>query len=459
MDAPCLLVVDDEPAIRDTLAEALRGGGFAVDTACSGSEALDKFKAEQHRLVISDVKMPVVSGMEVLRKIKRIAPHTPVIMMTAFGTVNNAVETMQLGAADYILKPFALETLAAAVKRHIRAADEQGRAAFPHPSARTSAARKQIITQAPEMLHILRLAQNVAPSRATVLIQGESGTGKELLAAFIHQHSGDAEQPFVAVNCAALPDTLAESELFGHEKGAFTGAQNRKLGKFELAQRGTIVLDEISEMALPLQAKLLRVLQEREVDRVGGSRPVPVEARVIAISNVDLKQCVWDGKFREDLFYRLNVIPLAVPPLRERKSDIPLLAGYFFEKYVAAHHKPMRRIAEEAMALLGEQDWKGNIRELENTIERAVLVGSGAVLLPEHLLFGEPKNPGSAPVAPLVKVGLSVREMEKELICRTLQEVDQNRTRAAAILGVSIRTLRNKLREYKEEMPGRESSA
>jgi transcriptional regulator with PAS, ATPase and Fis domain len=309
-----------------------------------------------------------------------------------------------------------------------------------------------MVTRDPKLLEILKLAQNVATSRSTILIQGESGTGKELLAAYIHEHSGFKDEPYVAINCAALPDSLAESELFGHEKGAFTGAVNRKMGKFELAKNGTVVLDEISEMTPPLQAKLLRVLQEREMDRVGGSRPVPMHARVVAISNVDLTQAVSKGKFREDLYYRINVIPITIPPLRERKKDIPLLAEHFLEKYSALNNQKVVQLSEAAMKQLTGGNWKGNIRELENTIERAVLIGNGAKLMPEHLILDTVGSENQPSAAFSIKAGVTVREMEKQLINKTLEEVDDNRTRAAELLGISIRTLRNKLREYKEEI-------
>ncbi len=272
------------------------------------------------------------------------------------------------------------------------------------------------------------------------------------MAAYIHEHSGFKDEPYVAINCAALPDSLAESELFGHERGAFTGAVNRKMGKFELAKNGTVVLDEISEMTPPLQAKLLRVLQEREIDRVGGSHPVPMHARVVAISNVDLKQAVSKGKFREDLYYRINVVPITIPPLRERKADIPLLAEHFLEKYSALNNRKMTQISETAMQQLTSGNWKGNIREVENTIERAVLIGNGPKLMPEHLILDSVVSENQSPSAFSMKAGVTVREMEKQLINKTLQEVDENRTRAAELLGISIRTLRNKLREYKEEL-------
>ncbi len=298
---------------------------------------------------------------------------------------------------------------------------------------------------------MLSRARSVAPSTATVLIQGESGTGKELLAAYVHHHSRNSQAPYVALNCAALPDTLAESELFGHEKGSFTGAVGRKIGKFELAKQGTVVLDEISEMPLPLQAKLLRVLQEKEIDRIGGTHPIPIDARVIAISNVDLKTAVNEGKFREDLYYRINVIPLTLPPLRERKEDIELLAEHFLKKYCLANQKTITGIDDVAMKMLINYSWKGNVRELENTMERAVLISVGGIILPEHLLLDLSEHEPESAATFSVNAGYTVREMEKELILRTLKDVDDNRTHAAELLGISIRTLRNKLQEYRAE--------
>ena len=282
-----------------------------------------------------------------------------------------------------------------------------------------------------------------------MLILGESGTGKELLASFIHRKSRRAKGPFVAMNCAALPDTLAESELFGHEKGAFTGAIHRKTGKFELAHGGTLMLDEISEMPLGLQAKLLRVLQERRVDRVGGREPVAVDVRVVAASNQDLTQAVNEGRFREDLFYRLNVIPLTLPPLRQRKADIGLLAEYFMQKYCGINGRSLEGFSKEALDQLHGSRWRGNIRELENVMERAVLICTGDRIRPEDLMLTPVGTAGHSPVS--IEPGVSVREMEQALIASTLQQVNGNRTHAAEMLGISIRTLRNKLREYKEK--------
>jgi len=444
MQAQPILVVDDEPDMRMALTHSLSRSGYAVESASSGSEALGMFKKNNFSTVITDMKMPEMSGMELLGEVKKISPRIPVIMITAFGTINNAVEAMKKGASDFLIKPFSFNILETAVKKvHINST------AQPESKSYNGDSRiKQIISQDSKVLKILKLAKDVAPSNATVLIQGESGTGKEIVAFFIHQHSGQRDRPYVAVNCAALPDNLTESELFGHEKGAFTGAIRRKIGKFELANKGTIVLDEISEMSLPIQAKLLRVLQEREIDRVGGNRPVPIDSRIIAISNIDLKKAVKEGKFREDLFYRVNVIPITLPPLRERRGDIPLLVSHFLEKYSSKNNKKMKKIADETITLLSKYDWKGNVRELENTIERAVLLGKGDVFSPKHFLFEEPENDDMKNSVP-IRVGQSVREMEKELIFQTLKEVNENRTRAAELLGISIRTLRNKLREYK----------
>jgi DNA-binding NtrC family response regulator len=454
-----ILVVDDESEMRSALSHALTRGGFSVENAASGTEALVKLKKDAFSMVITDLKMPEMSGMEVLDAAKKIAPKVPVIMITAFGSIHNAVEAMQEGAADYLLKPFSFETLENTVKKVLKSTDGNANIRLSKQNSMTQSTVKTLVTQDPKLLDILKLARKVASSRSTILIQGESGTGKELLAAYIHEHSGYKDEPYVAVNCAALPDTLAESELFGHEKGAFTGAVNRKMGKFELAKQGTVVLDEISEMTLPLQAKLLRVLQEREIDRVGGSGPVPMHARVVAISNVDLKKAVTNGKFREDLYYRVNVVPFTIPPLRERKGDIPVLAGHFLEKYSEMNQQDMMQISDAAMAQLANNDWKGNIRELENTIERAVLIGNGSKLMPEHFILDSIDSEKHSQTAVPMKAGMTVREMERQLISRTLDEVSDNRTRAAELLGISIRTLRNKLREYKQELENSQAKA
>jgi DNA-binding NtrC family response regulator len=446
-----ILVIEEKKAERDALVQAIENAGFMVQGLPNGSQALSRIKSEFYSLVITEAQHQDVSGMEIIRTVRRNTPGTEVIVLTAAGTVNGAVEAMQAGAADYLTKPISAGLLEKAIKATLaRRASGGGKPDSAPGSSKGSAARR-IVTRDCEFSQTLELAQTIAPSGATVLIQGESGTGKELLARYIHMHSHRAEQPYVAVNCAALPETLAESELFGHEKGAFTGAVSRKMGKFETAGTGTIVLDEIGEMPMPLQAKLLRVLQEREIDRIGGSAPIPLRARVITISNVNLSSAVAEARFREDLFYRINVVPLKVPPLRERRGDIPILAQYFLEKFSSENQKAVHRITDDALEMLTNHPWKGNIRELENTIERAVLIGAGETLETAHLLLDGHRGQqnGSAPGA--VKVGSTVREMEKELIVKTLKEVDQNRTRAAEMLGISIRTLRNKLREYRQD--------
>jgi len=445
-----ILVVDGDPKTRDALVASLSRSGTAAQAVSDGAQALAAIGKTVYGLVITEMRLPDISGLELLRESQRTTAKPPVVILSGDGTVERAVEAMQAGAADYLLKPVSLEVLEKTAQAILANSNARGTATLAGKKGQGPPAER-IVTRDPEFQRTLELAKTIAPSSATVLIQGETGTGKELLARYIHSQSSHPEEPYVAVNCAALPETLAESELFGHEKGAFTGAVGRKTGKFELARKGTIVLDEIGEMPLPLQAKLLRVLQERQIDRIGGTSAVPLRARVVTITNVDLAEAVAAAAFREDLYYRVNVVPLKVPPLRERRADIPLLAQYFLEKFSRVNNRSVHRIGEDALAALMRNPWKGNVRELENTIERAVLIGSGEVLEAEHLLVEGPRSAMTESGPSGVTAGTTVREMERQLIETTLEEVDQNRTRAAEMLGISIRTLRNKLREYKAE--------
>jgi DNA-binding NtrC family response regulator len=436
-----LLVVDDEPQMLIAINETLRRSGYSIATAGSGMEALRKLKEKYYRLVITDMRMPEVSGLDLLRKVKNLAPQTPVILLTAYGTIQNAVDAMRYGAYDYLLKPFSSESLESIVRK---ALDSSALKKYERAS-------HALITQDTHFSRTIEQATHAAASTATVLIEAESGTGKELLARMIHTRSPRGSDAFVAVNCAALPENLLESELFGFEKGAFTGANASKSGKFELANGGTLLLDEIGEMAPILQAKLLRVLQEKEVDRIGGKDPVEIDVRIIATTNRDLLALVRKGDFREDLYYRLNVVRLSIPPLRDRRDDIPLLVDFFCKRYGKESGCESISISPEALNRLLIHDWPGNVRELENTIQRAVALCAGSVMRPEDLLLSESKAlPASqSQSAELgLSAGVTMRQMEKQLICKTLEDTGGNRTRAARCLGISLRTLRNKLNEF-----------
>lgn len=444
-----ILVVDDDFAMRAALAESLESCGFYVEKAEDGAVAVKKFQKGHFALVITDLRVPHMDGMEVLRAVKKISPAMPVILVSAYGTVQNAVEAMKEGAAEFLLKPFSLDELETKVRDVLAASNKtEGSEGQSPEKSRT----REIISRNDRIKAILGMLKSVAGSKSTVLIHGESGTGKELFARHIYINSDRAKKPFIAVNCAAIPHNLLESEMFGYEKGAFTGALQRTPGKFEMANGGTLLLDEISEMDMGLQAKLLRVLQESEVDRLGGRAPVPVDVRIIATTNADLLERVRDKTFRHDLYYRLNVIPVKIPPLRERGDDIPVLIEYFLKKNSEMNRRPQPELTREALDMLLAYPWPGNVRELENTIERAVLVSVEGVIRPEHLILdvdGAGRNvppmehANSAPAA-----GGTISEMEKRMIYDTLKAVDGNKAEAAKILGVSIRTIRNKLHEY-----------
>lgn len=429
-----VLIVDDESSMRMALSEALTRSGYTVALAKDGVEAINQFKSQRFHLVIADVKMARMDGITLLKEVRMRSPETPVVMITGYGTIENAVQAMKEGAFDYILKPFSVEVIETVVNKAL--------GAFANGAGmNVGRATREIVTRDENMLRLLDLARKIAKSKATVFIQGESGTGKELLARYIHSHSPRRDKPFVAINCAALPQGLLESELFGHERGSFTGATARKLGKFELANHSTLLLDEISEMEPVLQAKLLRVLQENEIDRVGGSLPVPVDVRIIATTNKDIEEMVENGGFRGDLFFRLNVISFKIPPLRERPGDIQLLVERFLKRYESTGRKT---ISSETLNVLTQRTWKGNVRELENVIERATLMAQGEAIKPEDLLSYQ----STRQELPFVKPVSSLKEMEETLIVQALTQTRGNRTHAARILGINVRTLRNKLHEY-----------
>jgi DNA-binding NtrC family response regulator len=453
-----ILVVDDESSMRLALSESLESCGYTVETSGSGADGLEKFRENKFDVVITDMRMPKMGGMAVLKGIKNISAVTPVIVITAYGTVNTAVQAMKEGAADFLMKPFSVDHLEAMVKKVVaQNHTDTGKQATPDSHVCPSG-KKKIITRDPAMRGLLKLAKSISNSKSSALIQGESGTGKELMARYIHRHSARAGMPFVAVNCAAIPHNLLESVMFGHEKGAFTGALQRQLGKFEIASGGTLLLDEISEMDIGLQAKLLRVIQESELDRVGGRDTVPVDVRIIATTNADLKDYIAENRFRSDLYYRLNVIPIKIPPLRERKQDIVYLYEYFMEKYSLLNEMSVPTLSPEAAERLNGYDWPGNVREMENVVERAILLSCGEVIQPEHLcLEGETDNrqqPNQGPLHDPCLKNITLKEMERKLIFETLDDVKGNRTRASEILGVSVRTIRNKLSEYKETREG-----
>ena len=445
------MIVEDEPELGRVLLESLSQNGYSAHLAECAQKALDLISQKAFDLIVSDIRLPDMNGLKLLDQIKGQSHPTPVILMTGYGSVQNAVDAMKKGAFDYLLKPFSLETLEQGIENALRQC-LPGQAGEPESPSLPS--RLPIITQDRKMNELLALCAKIAPSKATVLIQGESGTGKELLARYIHEQSQRSEGPFVAVNCASLPETLLESELFGHEKGAFTGAMARKIGKFELSHRGTILLDEISEMNPFLQAKILRVLQENEVDRIGGNRPIPIDLRVIATTNRDLEDWVKKGELREDLYYRLKVIDVILPPLRERPGDVELLTHYFLKKFAVEYSRPVHSVSDTALTWLKEQDWRGNVRELRNVIERAVLISSRNMLevqdFWEDAGGGMEKDREAEGAEP---ASFCLRHMEQRMISRALEKTQGNRTHAAKILGISIRTLRNKLNEYKKEIP------
>ncbi|MBI3464614.1 MAG: sigma-54-dependent Fis family transcriptional regulator [Planctomycetes bacterium] len=442
-----ILIVDDEPNIRSGLAKGLSNEAGSVDTAKDGDEALALFDRTGHQLVIADLKLPgTIDGLELLKQIKHKRPETVVVVITAHSTVENAVEAMRRGAYDFITKPVDLNL----IRHQVRKALEHHRLVSENRRLRERLAGEgeisDIVGNCAAMQEVFRQVRQVADTDATVLVQGESGTGKELVAQAIHNLSPRREGPFVAVNVGALPETLLESELFGYEKGAFSGATRRKLGRFELAEGGTLILDEITEMSPKTQVDLLRVLEQREFRRVGGEDLIASDVRVIAASNKDIHQLVGDSRFREDLYYRLNVIPIIVPPLRDRREDIPLLVEHFLQQFCERHRRESKRVAGEALGVLAGHSWPGNVRQLRNLIERLVVTVEGPVIhaadLPEEM-----RTPPDSTAADLT-LAATVERAEKQAILQALAACNHHRERTAKLLRISVRNLHYRMNRY-----------
>lgn len=433
-----ILIVEDDRDLREALCDTLGLAGYETLDASDGQAALAVLGKRRVGLVVTDVQMRPMDGHALLREIKSAYPYVPVLLMTAYGMIDKAVEAMRAGACTYLTKPFEPDRLLAEVARYMLSAQPANGA--------------EMVAEDPRMVELLGLARKVAATSATILVTGESGCGKEVMARFIHRHSPRADKPFVAINCAAIPENLLESTLFGYEKGAFTGAAQSHAGKFEQAQGGTLLLDEVSEMPMPLQAKLLRVLQEREVERVGGHKAIPLDIRVIATSNRDMGEAVAHGSFREDLYYRLNVFPLELPPLRERPLDIVPLALHLLGHLGGALGRPGIGLSSAAAEQLTRYAWPGNIRELENVMQRAMILSPGDMLEPEYLLLPKSElvvpQPGKAVTA---GGAVDMKTLERTHILETLASVGGSRKRAAEKLGMSERTLRYKLQQYREE--------
>jgi two-component system response regulator FlrC len=433
-----VLVVEDDTDLREALCATLRLAGLTVAEAAEGTAALAVLAGQPARLVVTDIQMRPLDGIGLLRRLRVEHPGLPVLLMTAYATVQQAVEAMREGAVDYLVKPFASEVLLGKVGRYLAAAAEEG---------------DGVVAVDPLSRELLGLAVQVASSEATVLITGESGTGKEVIARYIHRHSARAQGPFVAINCAAIPDNMLEAVLFGYEKGAFTGAYRASPGKFELARGGTLLLDEVSEMELGLQAKLLRVLQEREVERLGGHQVIALDLRVLATSNRDMRRAVSEGRFREDLYYRLNVFPLHLPALRERPADILPLAERLIARAAGGRPGPLPRLSEEAAGALSSHPWPGNVRELDNVLQRAVILQRGGVIRRADLHFEGAPAGGLAAQEPEAEgaLGADLRSHERELIITALREERGSRQAAAHRLGISPRTLRYKMQRLRAQ--------
>jgi two-component system response regulator HydG len=444
-----ILIVDDDLSHRLMLKATLNEKNYEVYEAEDGADAIELVEKEFYDLILLDLKMKNVDGITALKEIKNISPAIPVLIMTAYSSVDSAVEALKLGAADYLVKPLDIDVLCHAITKtldylHLLTENKSLRERIGRDFDTSS-----IVGKSKKMREVFEVIALSAPSDATVLILGESGTGKELIANAIHQNSSRKEKSFIKVNCAALPENLLESELFGHEKGAFTGAVNRRQGRFELADGGTLFLDEIGDMTLSTQAKILRILQEGEFERVGGEKTIRINVRIIAATNKDLELEVEDGNFRKDLFFRLTVVPITLPPLRQRKEDIPELAEHFLNKYAEKNNRLIRGYTPDAVDQLMRYNWPGNIRELENVVERTVIMSRGELITSDALPISlKGPDTDSDEQGAEVFAGRPIKEVEKELIIKTLERTDNNITRAAELLGISRRTLHNKINEY-----------
>ena len=445
---PRVLIVDDEPNIRRGLAEALDGQGYEIELASSGEAALAQLESTPFDLVLVDLVMEEMDGIEVLIEVNRQWPKTEVVIITAHGTIETAVRALKEGAYDYLTKPINVKRFRTYVHNILRSQELEEENRRLKERLRTEQEYSQIVGRSDKLLTTLEMIDQLAPTDVTILIEGESGTGKELVAQAIHQKSGRGQQSFISVNCGALPRDLIGSELFGHEKGAFTGAVNQKQGRFELAHLGTLFLDEIAEMDLDAQVTLLRILEEGRFRRVGGTREIEVNVRVVAATNKSLQEQVGQGRFREDLYYRLNVVRMSLPALRERKEDIELLALHFLDIFAAKYHKDDLEFAPEVTDRFVSYPWAGNIRELKNCVERAAILARGNVIGPE-LLPDRLQQTANASEGTGLGVGLSLAEMEKEMIRQTLAHTDGHRKRTAEILGISERDLYYKLKKYR----------
>jgi two-component system, NtrC family, response regulator AtoC len=444
-----ILVVDDDEIVRESLLEWLREDGYRVEAAEDGFKALEKFKERSWNIALVDLKMPKMDGLELMEKIKEIRPETQVIIITAYATVNTAVQAIKVGAYDYLVKPFNPEELSLIIKRLVESQSLIKEISHLRKELQKQYQFHDLISKSAKMQKVFDLANTIAKSNSNILILGESGTGKELLARAIHNESLRATGPFIPVSCVALTETLLESELFGHEKGAFTDAIAQKKGKFELADGGTIFLDEIGDISPKLQLSLLRVLQEKEFTRVGGTKSLKVDVRIIAATNRALKKAVDEGKFRDDLYYRLNVISIELPPLREHTEDIPLLVDHFIEKFNIEMGKEVERISEEALETLMKHDWPGNVRELENVIERAMVIAKGTFIKAEDLHLSPQVMNGKGAASP--SDDKTIKSVEKKHIAKILKENNWNIQKSAEQLGIDRVTLYNKIKKYKLE--------